>query len=184
MKYGWLIFLLYLWPRPCASQQHVKGFSPFFLGDSIARFKSSLLCAQYSYLNQPYSDSTKCVVYRFVPVQNDSFPIGPVIFFSVALSTDEQKKINMILYSKSYPGEGSVSKEKDVQTDFEALKSHFELLFQMEGRKKVYPENKSNSQEGLIWKSGRYSLALEKNSIKRKRIHKNLSLLDVTLLKE
>lgn len=90
----------------------------------------------------------------------------------------------MILYSKSYPSEGPVFKEKGVQKEFEALKNHFERLFQAEERKKVYPKNKYDPQDGLIWKAGRYSLTLEKTFIERKRINKKLSLLHLTLLGE
>lgn len=181
MKCFWFIFLSFLLSARCASQQgtqpEARGFAPFFLGDSIARFGPLLTCMEYPYLDKPYPNSTTCRIYRFGSAQIDSFPVGPVTFFGVMLSNDSQKRINMILYTRSYPKEGA-----GLPGDFAVLKAHFTRLFGAEGRKKAYPKSKYDFLTGLIWTTGRYSLTLEGMISNRKHNGKKFSLLSLTVL--
>ena len=188
MKCFRFILLLYLLPAYCISQQsaplEVKGFAPFFLGDSIAKFGPLLSCMESPYLEQPYYDSATCRIYRYGSTQIDSFPVGPVTFFGVMLSGDKQKRINMLLYTKGYPNDQAGATEADLTRDITALRDYFGRLFGAVGQKKVYPKSKHNPVTGWIWKTGRVSLTLEEIPLNKKKGSQNRSLLYVTLLEQ
>jgi hypothetical protein len=157
--------------------RELKGFGPTFIGDSISKFKNSIICIDASSLNQPFNERSKCRSYRFVPDPGDSIEIGPLKFHGAVLFLDSQKRVNAILHARKFEGKNRKAKAMSQERDFEALRVYFDTYFQVRGQEKIYPKSKYNKEDGLVWKSGKYTLTVEKLTFTTADVH----ILNVTV---
>jgi hypothetical protein len=185
MKFISTNFLLLLFPFfACCQlndQKEIKGFSPFFIGDSIASFRASLICAGVTNLDKPYNDSLKCNIYRFVQAGNDGFELGNVRFTEVVLYSKDNSTIHSILYNRTFIGSHSDPKQKAINNDYDSLARFLSELLQNPGQEKKYARNKYANQKGIEWKSGEVNFLLERSFTTTNKKQKNLYTIVLSL---
>ena len=80
----------------------LQKICPVNLGDSIKVLNDLVTCAQASRPHQPYSDTSGCIAYSYLPAQKNPITIGDVGFTHININISRDKRIRSVLYLKTY----------------------------------------------------------------------------------
>ena len=146
LLFGLFIIFGYHSRSQTLSESYIRRITPFSIGDSLNRFKDSIICADADYPNELYNENSKCRAYRYLPIQSDSAKIANVSFGILFLFVNLQNKIKTITYGKNYISTSATLNQNKANEEFNTLKAFLKSLFQIEGLSKI-EKDKFNMQK-------------------------------------
>jgi hypothetical protein len=134
--------------------------NPFYLlNKQIEPYKNALTCADANRFGAPYSDTSLCETYQYVPAGTDTVCMAGVYFHDPIFFINKKKRINSIYLYANYMTTPIASKEALIDNNFYQLINFFNTFFNRDAKEKHRREKDTTT---LYWKMNGSILYLQR----------------------
>ena len=153
---------------PTNPDKYLQGINLFYLGDSIPKSDSEIICAtKRSTSRVNFETRLFCKVFSYTSTQTDSILVGDVHFSIVFLETGDNQRISFVDYIKNYYTNDLLTDPQQPNKDFTDISNYISAEFNVKSRKRSIRSNAINAHSEVqhVWKVDKTIFSLRKIEI-------------------